>query len=304
MLRGKFSNKSLYNIAIATCVLGIVLLTLYLVNINSFENRSEIGKIELFVKTINSPQGMAFDQSGRLFAQSEWDGKISIISNDGKATDYSYIEDYYGYGMDIDYSDNFILASKQQITVYNNSGKVIRVIKGFTHAYDVAVGSDNTLFVSDSATNSIYQITPKNEVILLTVLGDKKSNSTHNAAGICFDDDFKNLYAVNMYSGELFQISISQAYKVEEIKIIASNLKRPNFIDVDEDNNVFITCLGDNTIVRVNQNSIKEPIDTKGKISNPSGIVINNNEKVLYIGSKDNNSIYKINIVTNSKTKK
>lgn len=297
ILRNKFSNKSLYIIAIAICVLGFVFLAVYLTNVSNLENKNEIGKIELFVKRITSPQGLAFDQGGRLFVQSDWDGKISIIGKDGTAMDYSYIEDYYGYGMDIDESDNFIVASKHQVTVFNNSGRVLRTIKGFTHAYDVAMGPNNILFVSDSATNSIYSITPNNEVVLFAVLGDKKSVNIHNAAGICFDSTYNNLYAVSMYRGDLFKIRLSKEYKPEEIEIIASNLQRPNFIDVDDENNVFVTCIGDNTIVRVNQNSIKELIDTKGKISNPSGIAISNDDgKVLYIGSKDNNSIYKINI--------
>lgn len=304
ILRYKLTNKSLYNIAIVACLLGIVFLSIYLVNNYSYENKSEIGRIELFVKKIVSPQGMAFDQHGRLFVQSDWDGKISIINKDGKAMDYSYIEDYYGYGMDIDHLDNFVVASKQQVTVFDSGGKVIRVIKGFTHAYDVAIGADNTIFVSDSGTNGIYKVTSRNEVILLTLLGDKKSDIIHNAAGICFDKDFKNLYAVSMYSGDLFKVSLTQDDMVEEIKVIAANLQKPNFIDVDEDDNVFITCLGDNTIIRVNQNSIKELVDTKGKVSNPSGIAVRNNEKVLYIGSKDNNSIYKIDIDANSKIKK
>ena len=300
----KLSNKALYIIAIATCLFCFVILIIYLVNINDYENKSELGKAELFVKRITSPQAMAFDKEGRLFVQSDWDGKISIINKDGTAMDYSYIEKYYGYGMDIDYSDNFIIASKQQVTVFDNSGNVIRSIMGFDHAYDVERGPGNLIFVSDSATNNIYSISPKNEVAIFAELGDKKSINIPNVAGICFDNDYKNLYTVNMYSGDIYKISLSKEYKVEKIEIIASNLQRPNFIDVDEKGNIFITCLGDNTIVRINQNSIKEIIDTKGKVSSPSGIAINNNGKVLYVGSKDNNSIYKINIGTNSQTKK
>jgi DNA-binding beta-propeller fold protein YncE len=280
-------------------------LILYMVSVNNYENKSEIGKLELFVKRITSPQGVAFDKQERLFVQSDWDGKISIINKDGTALDYSYIEEYYGYGMDIDLAGNFIVASKKQVTVFDSGGNVVRSIKGFDHAYDVAMGPNNMIFVSDSATNSIYTITNKSEIIKFTELGDKKSNNIHNAAGICFDDDFKNLYAVNMYSGDLFKISLSKEYDFEKIEIIASNLQRPNFIDVDERGNVFITCLGDNNIVRIDQNSIKEVIDTKGKISSPSGIAISNNGgKALYVGSKDNNSIYKINIGTNNQTEK
>lgn len=304
MLLKNLSKKALFIIAIAICLFCFATLIVYLVNINGFENKSELGKAELFVKRITSPQAMAIDKEGRLFVQSDWDGKISIINKDGTALDYSYIEKYYGYGMDIDYSDNFIIASKKQVTVFDNSGNVIRSIVGFDHAYDVERGPNNLIFVSDSATNIIYSISPKSEINIFANLGDKKSNNIPNATGICFDDDYRNLYTANMYSGDIYKISLSKEYKVEKIEIIASNLQRPNFIDVDEKGNLFITCLGDNTIVRINQNSIKEVIETKGKVSSPSGIVINNNGKVLYVGSKDNNSIYKINIGTSSQTKK
>jgi DNA-binding beta-propeller fold protein YncE len=305
LLKKKLGYKNLYILAIGTGIVFFAILILYMVSVNNYENKSEIGKLELFVKRITSPQGVAFDKQERLFVQSDWDGKISIINKDGTALDYSYIEEYYGYGMDIDLAGNFIVASKKQVTVFDSGGNVVRSIKGFDHAYDVAMGPNNMIFVSDSATNSIYTITNKSEIIKFTELGDKKSNNIHNAAGICFDDDFKNLYAVNMYSGDLFKISLSKEYDFEKIEIIASNLQRPNFIDVDERGNVFITCLGDNNIVRVDQNSIKEVIDTKGKISSPSGIAISNvGGKALYVGSKDNNSIYKINIGTNNQTEK
>ena len=305
MLKNKLRNKTRYIIAITTFIIGFIFLFAYLSNNNGYENKSEIGKPELFVKRITSPQGIAFDQEGRLFVQSDWDGKISIINKDGTANDYSYIDEYYGYGMDIDYSDNFIIASKKQVTVFNSSGKALRVINGFDHAYDVARGPNNLIFVSDSATNNIYSISSKNEVTIFAELGDKKSDNIPNATGICFDKDYKNLYAVSMYSGDLFKISLSKEYKPEKIEILGSNLQRPNFIDVDEKDNVFITCLGDNTIVRINQNSIKEIIDAKGKILSPSGIAISGSGgRVLYVGSKENNSIYKINIGTNNKTKK
>jgi DNA-binding beta-propeller fold protein YncE len=305
LLKKKLGYKNLYILAIGTGIVFFAILILYMVSVNNYENKSEIGKLELFVKRITSPQGVAFDKQERLFVQSDWDGKISIINKDGTALDYSYIEEYYGYGMDIDLAGNFIVASKKQVTVFDSGGNVVRSIKGFDHAYDVAMGPNNLIFVSDSATNSIYTITNKSEIIKFTELGDKKSNNIHNAAGICFDDDFKNLYAVNMYSGDLFKISLSKEYDFEKIEIIASNLQRPNFIDVDERGNVFITCLGDNNIVRIDQNSIKEVIDTKGKISSPSGIAISNNGgKALYVGSKDNNSIYKINIGTNNQTER
>jgi DNA-binding beta-propeller fold protein YncE len=305
LLKKKLGYKNLYILAIGTGIVFFAILILYMVSVNNYENKSEIGKLELFVKRITSPQGVAFDKQERLFVQSDWDGKISAINKDGTALDYSYIGEYYGYGMDIDLAGNFIVASKKQVTVFDSGGNVVRSIKGFDHAYDVAMGPNNLIFVSDSATNSIYTITNKSEIIKFTELGDKKSNNIHNAAGICFDDDFKNLYAVNMYSGDLFKISLSKEYDFEKIEIIASNLQRPNFIDVDERGNVFITCLGDNNIVRIDQNSIKEVIDTKGKISSPSGIAISNNGgKALYVGSKDNNSIYKINIGTNNQTEK
>ncbi len=237
--------------------------------------------------------------------QNDLDGKISIINKDGVAMDYSYIEDYYGYGIDLDDLNNFIIATQQQIVVLDSSGNALRIISGFKHAYDVAKGPSNSIFVSDSNTNIIYSISPNNEVTVFAELGNKKSSILPNAAGLSFDKDFKNLYVANMYSGDLYKINLSKEYKAEEIEIIASNLQRPNFIDVDDNGNVFITCVGDNTIVRVNKNSIKELIDTKGKLSNPSGIVINNsNSKVLYVGSKDNNSIYKINIETNNQVKK
>ena len=305
MLKKRLNNKDLYIIAITTCILCFVIFIVYLANISGYENKSEIGKPELFVKRITSPQGMAFDNEGRLFVQSNWDGKISIINKDGTAMDYSYIEEFYGYGMDIDKSDNFIVASKQQVTVFDNGGNIIRSIKGLDHAYDVASGPNNLIFVSDSATNNIYSISNKSDISIFVELGDKKSDNIPNATGISFDKDFKNLYAVNMYSGDLYKISLSKEYKPEKIEIIASNLQRPNFIEVDEKGNVFITCLGDNTIVRINQNSIKEIIDTKGKIASPSGIAINNNNgKALYVGSKDNNRIYKFNLGTINQTKK
>jgi sugar lactone lactonase YvrE len=301
MLQIKLRNKALYIIVIDALIIFLIFLAIYLGNMINYENKSEIGKAELFVKGMRSPQGMVLDNDGRLFVQSGYDGKISIISKDGVANDYIYIDDYYGYGIDMDYAGNFIIAAKQQVVVIDNNGDVLRVISGFKNAYDVAMGPNSSIYVSDSDDNVIYRISPTNEVTLFAELNVRKSNTIRNAAGICFDKDYKNLYVVSMYRGELYKISLSKEYKAESIEVAASNLKRPNFIDTDEEGNVFITCIGDNTIVRVNQNSIKELIDTKGKLSNPTEIVVNNiNEKILYVGSKENNSIYKITMEANN----
>jgi sugar lactone lactonase YvrE len=301
MLKIKLRNKALYIIVIDAFIIFLIFLAIYLGNMINYENKSEIGKAELFVKGIRSPQGMVLDNDGRLFVQSSYDGKISIISKDGVANDYIYIDDYYGYGIDMDYAGNFIIAAKQQVVVIDNNGDVLRVISGFKNAYDVAMGPNSSIYVSDSDDNVIYRISPTNEVTLFAELNVRKSSTIRNAAGICFDKDYKNLYVVSMYRGELYKISLSKEYKAESIEVAASNLQRPNFIDADEEGNVFITCIGNNTIVRVNQNSIKELIDTKGKLSNPTEIVLNNiNEKILYVGSKENNSIYKITMGANN----
>jgi sugar lactone lactonase YvrE len=287
---------------IAAFMLFGILLFIYQINITRYENKGEIGRSEIFAKGIIRPQGMALDAEGRIFVQSAFDGMISMIKKDGSAMDYTYIDDYYGYGIELDASNNFIIAMEQQVAILNSSGYLLKSIEKFSHAYDVAKGPNNTIFVSDSDTNTIYRISSTYEVTAFVELGDKKSNTVHNAAGICFDKDFRNLYAVNMYKGDLYKIALSSDYEIENIDIIASNLKRPNFIDVDEDENVFISCLGDNTLVRVNHNSIKEIVSTKGKMSSPSGIVISNsgNAKTIYAASSDNNSIYKISIGSNN----
>jgi sugar lactone lactonase YvrE len=301
MLKVKLRNKALYIIVIDALIIFFIFLAIYLGNMINYENKSEIGKAEIFVKGIRSPQGLALDKYGRFFVQSGYDGKISIINKDGVANDYSYIKDYYGYGIDIDYWGNFIIAARQQVAVIDSNGEVLRIITGFKRIYDVVRGPNGSILVSDSDDNVIYSISSTDEVTVFAELGDKKTNTMPNATGICFDKNYKNLYAVNMYRGELYKISLTEGFKAENVEIIAANLQRPNYIDVDDQGNVFITCIGDNTIVRVNHNSIKELIDTKGKLSNPSGIVVSDiNDKILYVGSKENNRIYKITLEANN----
>lgn len=304
-LRRKISNTTLYIAAIIACILILAFFLIYQNYIINNENKKTIGKVELYVKGLSRPQGMVIDRKGRLFVQSAADGKISLIKKDGTAMDYSYIKDYYGYGLDIDNYNNFIIPMQQQVAIIDSSDNVLKVFEGFKHAYDVAMGPNNLIFVSDSETNAIYTINPKKEITVFAELGDKLSQTEPNATGLCFDKDYKNLYAANMYTGDLFKIRLSNNYRAENIEKIASNLSRPNYIDMDEQGNVFISCIGDNTIIRINQNSIKELIDTKGKLSTPAGIVVHNeNDKIVYVASKDTNSIYKITIGSNAQTKK
>lgn len=306
-IRGKrISNTTIY---IALLVLTL-LLAGYLIArptlLTGHEDRGEIGRMELFVKGINRPEGLALDAGGRLFAQSAFDGKISLISKDGKALDYSYVKQYFGHGMELDAAGDFLIAAKQHIVVLDNCGKVVRAVTGFKNIYDVEMGPDNTIYASDAYDNVIYTISPDNKITRFAELGGPRSNTVPNAAGISFDKDFKNLYVVNMYRGELYKISLKANNQAGEIQILGANIQRPNYVDVDENGNAYITCIGDNTVIRINQNSIKETIETKGKMLNPSGVTVKSSGKnsTLYVASRETNCIYKINIGTDNEKKK
>lgn len=271
------------------------------------EHSGAAGKPELFVKQIPRPQGLAINKEGKLFAQSSYDGKISIINKDGKALDYTYLKNYSGYGIEIDRNDNILMASNDKVIRVDSFGRMIQEFVGFGKAYDVEIAPDETIFVSDSQTNQIYKISPSGEKTVLIAFEGRSSSSTPNVTGIRFDKDFKNLYCVNMYSGDLYKIRLSGNYNVEDTTVVASGLSKPNFIDTDLEGNVYITCLGDNSVVRVDQNSIVERIDTNGKLAVPSGIVFeanSGNENKLFVASKDTNSIYRINIAVKNRAKK
>lgn len=297
-------------------VLALVpLLVIAIFTTLSFQNSQVIknqhsgaaGKAELFVKGLLKPQGLALNKRGKLFTQSAYDGKISIINKDGKALDYTYLDNYNGYGIEIDRNDNILMASGSRVLRVDSFGRMIQSYDGFKKAYDVEIAPDDTIFVSDSQANKIYKISFSGEKSELVSFAGRSSRSVPNAAGIHFDKDFKNLYCVNMYTGDLYKISLNKDYQAVETTVIASNLKSPNFLDIDTEDNIYVTCLGDNSVVRIDQNSIVETIDTNGKLAVPSGIVFDgssNNENSLYVASKESNSIYKINIGIKNKVKK
>lgn len=307
----KIISKKINIIIIATVSLSIIIIVTILIFQNSKilqnQNKGVVGKTMIFVKDIQSPQGLTLGRDEKLFTQCSYDGKISIIDKDGKAFDYIYLDSCFGYGIDIDEHDNILIAAIDEVIKIDSSGNILQSYKGFKNAYDIELAPDNTIFISDSKENIIYKISSQGEITEFAVLGNRKSTTVANVTGICFDKEFKNLYAVNMFTGSLYKISLTKDYEAKELEIIASNLKKPNFIDIDGAGNMYITCLGDDTVVRVDQNSIVEVIENQDKISAPSGIVVigsDNSESILCIASKDSNIIYKINLGIKNKTKK
>lgn len=297
------------NIIITIVSLSIIIIFTILIFQNSkilqSRDKGVIGKVTIFVKGIQSPQGLTLGSDEKLFTQCSYDGKISVIDKDGKAFDYIYLDNCFGYGIDIDKYDNILIAANNEVVKIDNYGNVLQSYKGFKQAYDIELTPDNTIFISDSKENIIYKVSPQGKITEFAVLGNRKSTTAANVTGICLDKEFKNLYAVNMFTGNLYKISLTNDYEAKELQIIASNLKSPNFIDVDKAGNVYITCLGDDTVVRVDQNSIAEVIVTQDKLSAPSGIVVSgseNSDSILYIASKDSDSIYKINLGIKNKT--
>ncbi len=266
--------------------------------------KSEFGKPELFVKNVAKPVGMELDDRGRLFVQSSYDGKISFINKDGTALDYTYLDNYYGYGFSMGPNKDILLASQSFFARVDNSGRVLNLVGGFKRLYDVVQGPENMVFVSDSDANTIYTIASDNKVSVFKKLGENISKTVPNVTGLSFDKDYKNLYVLNMYRGELYKIALTDQYEAGDMEVLASNLQYPSYLDVDDQGYAYITCIGDNTVVRVDQNCIKTTIDTKGKLSTPAGIIIDQAENALYVASKDSNSIYKISITSGTSKKK
>lgn len=304
----KNMNMSYFAIVAAALLVVVIFTFLGMQNRQVVENQTkqEIGKAELFAKGIQRPQGLAMDTKGRLFNQSSSDGKITVINRDGKSFDYAYLKHYNGYGIEIDKNDNIMIASGNKVIRVDSFGRLIQEYGRFKKAYDIELTNEGYIFATDSQDNKIYKIAPEGYVEEFMAFDGIKSSSVPNATGLCFDKDYKNLYCVNMYTGELYKIRLSEGYKIEGTEIIASGLHRPNFIDIDEEGNLYITCLEDNTVLRVDQNSIVENIDTGGKLSAPGGIVFDGSSGggSLYVASKDTNSIYKINVGMKNKAKK
>lgn len=294
----KFSmNLILYTLAAAIVIMILIYMLPHPIKASMLEYKFVSGKLELFSKDVKKPLGLALNDEGKLFVHSVSDGKIVIINKDGKAQDYSYLDDIYSYEIDMDEHGNFLVATLDKVIVLNPFGTVIRTIPGFKRLYDIKGGPDGSIFVSDSDRNIIYKITKEDEVLEFFKFEELKSDSIPNAAGLSFDKDYKYLYVVNMYKGDLYRISISEDYKAVDSDIIASNLKRPNYVAVDERGNVYITCVGDSTIAKVDENCIVEKLDTKGKLSLPAGIAISqSDDKTLYVANIDSDSIYKLNL--------
>ncbi len=306
----KILIKKINIIVVTALSLLFIIFTILIFQSNLiFQNQDKgvMGKTMVFVRDIQSPQGLTMGRDNKLFVQCSYDGKISTIDRDGKAFDYIYLDNYYGNGIDIDEHNNILIAAYNEVIKVDNNGNVLQSYKGFKNAYDIEVAPDNTIFVSDSKENIIYKISSQGEITEFTALGNRKSTNLANVTGICFDRKFENLYAVNMYTGSLYRISLTNDYEAKEIEIITSSLKSPNFIDIDGEGNLYVTCLDENTVVRVDQNSILEVIESQDKISDPSGIVVvenNNGSSTLFIASKRSDSVYQIDLDTKNKTKK
>jgi sugar lactone lactonase YvrE len=108
----------------------------------------------------------------------------------------------------------------------------------------VAVGSNNTVYIVDSADKQVYAKTPiSGGGYTQSVIGS--TNLPGTLSGIAVDAN-SNVYVTDISGGNVYQISASN----QAVTTVASGFKKPYGVTVDASGNVYVTDSGNNQVVK------------------------------------------------------
>ena len=108
----------------------------------------------------------------------------------------------------------------------------------------VAVGSNNTVYIVDSADKQVYAKTPiSGGGYTQSVIGS--TNLPGTLYGIAVDAN-SNVYVTDISGGNVYQISASN----QAVTTVAGGFKKPYGVTVDASGNVYVTDSGNNQVVK------------------------------------------------------
>lgn len=127
---------------------------------------------------------------------------------------------------------------EETVTTRNNHGKVIA--ENFTGPAGVAKDSKGNIYVADYTDNSIIQITRTGEKRVIF-----KGKPLNGPLGLAVDI-FDNIYVANYNSDEILKISLK--YNIG--KVLFKNVKKPYYLTVDTEGNLFVTEQGSGALTK------------------------------------------------------
>lgn len=149
------------------------------------ENAAEAPKLLLSITTFENPESVVFDNareqvfvSQANFAVPEGGGKIAQLSASGVIKELGFVEGLnHPKGLGIHDDKLYVADVTELVEIEIPTAKIIRKIPvaGAMFLNDVAIGSDGTVYVSDTLTNKIHRLTQGGEIE--EFISDEKLNN-------------------------------------------------------------------------------------------------------------------------------
>jgi len=231
-------------------------------------------KLTTFATGLNNPEYLTIDGTGNLYVTNFGNGTVSKISQAGVVTTFASGLSQ-PTGITIDQSGNLYVASNSVMNTCTieeimPSGAVssFATITGYVHSLKI----DNTgnLYAANGATASISKITSTGSTSTF-------ASGMSSIAGVAVGSN-GNLYATGATNGAVYKItpggSVTGVFT-------GFSFGSPNDIAVDNNNNLYITVFGNNTLSQYNTVTRINPsgaINTFATgLDEPCGLIIDAN---------------------------
>jgi len=202
-----------------------------------------------FSNEVSSPNGLAVDSSGNLYAANEGASKIIKFSPSGKSL--SVIGDDEGNregggsgGLAIDSAGNLYGANSDSIVKYSPTGEFQFKIENRDNLYTprgLAFDSAGNLYATTQVFQTINKYSPSGK--LLSKIGNR--DSLNNPNGIAFDSA-GNLYAANRGDGSISKFNSSGKF----LSLIIPPMRQSGIVGLafDANGNLYAAYSGSSTI--------------------------------------------------------
>ena len=256
-------------------------------------------KIELIWESdtlLRTPESVLIDRERNILYVSNvnlnpWEkdgnGFISKLDMDGKITELKWIEGLHGpKGMGINGNSLFIVDIDALVEVNIETGEIIKKVEleGKPDLNDITVSDDGIVFVSGSASNTIYQLKDG-------ALEEYFKGGEERFNGLFWEKD--RMLLITSGSSQFKEIN----HKTKEVKIIAENMGHGDAIaPVGDDGYLctswagkifYVSATGETTVL----------LDTEDLAENAADLDYSIQNKILYVPTFFKNQVkaYKLN---------
>ncbi len=240
-----------------------------------------------FATGLNNPQYLTIDGGGNLYVTNFGNGTISKISSTGVVS--TFTSGLNGpTGITIDVNSNIYVATNNNLNqspilkiTPSGAADTFATVTGYV--YGLTIDNNGNLYAANSAPGAISMITSSGIVSTF-------ASGMAGISGITLSSN-GNLYATGSTNGGVYKItptgSVTSLYG-------GFSFGGPNGIAIDNNNNLYITVFGNNTLSQINTvtkiNALGTITTLTTGLDDPCGLIIDANGNFYIVNSLSGNT--------------